>query len=349
MRPPTLALLALLAPHVAPQGSCFEGARSLNVPAPSPFSADGLSTVLVLRVGNDESSLVPGSASSLFLDEINVTSRFVRSSIALPTTGATVGGNLACALSTGMYANASFSPWGNTGFFADYCNNETAFWGQMPPSQGGALCDAQGTHSPSAHYNASWNVDPIGSGHGDGAYPLWFWDREGLPSLSYDGRMVSFPCYVAASDEGVALKRGSWFGAFTPDDTSTYDDKTIAVVNAGGSVDTATHLPGSDFFLGPLAPNEPQYMVSAVTTGEFSFLNPKPFFFVGGAANNGEGVMYIDDDALSPSKVRGGTGWARRPSDSVSRAMAGAAICAATTSQHPHPPLPLLPTLCPPL
>lgn len=64
-----------------------------------------------------------------------------------------------------------------------------------------------------------------------------------------------------------ALHGGSWFWAAGGDagnalcsqsdalDAFCYDYKSIAVVDAGGGVDTVTHLPGTDFFYGPLIPD----------------------------------------------------------------------------------------------
>jgi hypothetical protein len=256
-------------------------------------------------------SLVAGVAQPLTLVELDTVSGAARTTLPLPSTGNTVGANLACTLSVGMFANASWDWRLEQQFYADHCANtlNATFFGAPPPSQGGPACDAEGTVPASPRYAADWNADPIGLGHGDGVYPLWYWDREASLSVSYDGRFVSFPCY--ARNQSLPLQLGSWFAAAGGDagnplcsstdllDPFCYDDKVVAVVDAAGRVDTVTHLPGTDFFYGALVPDEPQYVRSAVTVGEFA---PDVAFFVGGAADNGEGVMWLPDDATSPTK-----------------------------------------------
>ena len=96
------------------------------------------------------------------------------------------------------------------------------------------------------HYNATWNKDPgISFGKGDGSFPLWYFDREGLMTLSFDGRFVSLPCYV--TNPGKPFLKGLWYdGLQIPE----YDDKTIAVLDMSGGIDTVTHLPGDNFAYG---------------------------------------------------------------------------------------------------
>jgi hypothetical protein len=289
--------------------SCNVGPSNANAHAPAYFAETG--TVLVLVVGDSQHPLVAGVAQPLTLVELDTVSGAARTTLPLPSTGNTVGANLACTLSVGMFANASWDWRLEQQFYADHCANtlNATFFGAPPPSQGGPACDAAGTVPASPRYAADWNADPIGLGHGDGVYPLWYWDREASLSVSYDGRFVSFPCY--ARNQSLPLQLGSWFAAAGGDagnplcsstdlfDPFCYDDKVVAVVDAAGRVDTVTHLPGTDFFYGALVPDEPQYVRSAVTVGEFA---PDVAFFVGGAADNGEGVMWLPDDATSPTK-----------------------------------------------
>jgi len=303
MHPPrhALALAAAAAGALASSPSaCAVGPRVDNVPRASRFRTDG-SSVLVLRVGDGEADLVAGGASALFFDEVPTSARAAApfaplTTVPLPTKGTIGGLPLACTLSTGLLANFTWSPFDGNGFSASYCKNEVAFWGAVSPSLGGPTCDEQGEAPANPAWSSSWNADSVGLGHGDGTYPLWYFEREGLPQLSYDGRVVSMPCYAAPA--GDALKRGSWFGAETLDDALSYDDKTVAALDAGGAVDTVTHLPGPAFFYGPLVPDAPQYVTSAVTVA------PLAPFFVGGAADNGEGTMFIDDDAFFPTKAQ---------------------------------------------
>lgn len=293
-----LSLSALGAAASSPS-SCSFGPRIDNVPAEARFRTDS-SSVLALRVGSGEAGLAAGIAAALFFDEVATSASAAQpyaplTSVPLPTKGTLGGLPLACTLSSGLLANNSWSPWGGNGFSPSYCKNQIAFWGQLSPSLGGAACDAQGEASANPAWSRKWNADSVGLGKGDGFYPLWYFDREGLPQLSYDGRIVSLPCYAVPASDG--LKAGSWFGRETLDDALSYDDKTVAALDATGAVDTLTHLPGLAFYYGPLIPDAPQYMTSAVTT---SVAAP---FFVGGASDNGEGTMFIDDDAFFPTKA----------------------------------------------
>jgi hypothetical protein len=93
-----LASLAALA-----MGSvCLPGGNNPNNVGPGAFQAAG--TVMALRVGDGVSPLVPGMATALFLDEINVATGAVVKTVTIPNTGSTLGKNLACTLSTGMFA-----------------------------------------------------------------------------------------------------------------------------------------------------------------------------------------------------------------------------------------------------
>jgi len=296
-------LLTLLPAAAALGGgsSCSIGNRNANdVGASGRFQPFG--TILALVVGDGTAPLAPGVAAPLFVVEIQTADGAELQRIQLPTRGAALGSNLACTLATGMFASNTWNWLDNDEHFdSDHCSNATAFFGAVPPSQGGPACDAAGAAAPSAHYAADWNKDGTGFGHGDGQFPLWYWDREGLMAPSFDGRFVTFPCYVTTP--GAKLKKGSWYdggGAPSPSgDPSTYDDKTVAVLDFSGRVDTITHLPGTDFFYGPLVPSEAQYFTSAIMTGEYYPASP---LFVGGGANNGEGTMYIPYEALTPTK-----------------------------------------------
>jgi hypothetical protein len=58
-------------------------------------------TLLALRVGaGGNVPLVEGAGSSLFFDEISITTGAVLQSIPVPNTGFATGSNLACTLST---------------------------------------------------------------------------------------------------------------------------------------------------------------------------------------------------------------------------------------------------------
>jgi hypothetical protein len=64
-------------------------------------------------------------------------------------------------------------------------------------------------------------------------------------TLSFDGRFVSLPCYV--TNPGSAFLKGFWYdGLQVPE----WDDKTIAVLDMNGNIDTVTHLPGDNFAYG---------------------------------------------------------------------------------------------------
>ena len=104
-----LASLAALA-----MGSvCLPGGNNPNNVGAGKFAPAG--TVLALRVGDGASALIPGVATALFVDEINVATGAVVTTIALPNTGSTLGKNLACTLATGMFA-APFWDFGATPF-----------------------------------------------------------------------------------------------------------------------------------------------------------------------------------------------------------------------------------------
>ena len=61
----------------------------------------------------------------------------------------------------------------------------------------------------------------------------------------------------------------------------------LATIRWDGVVDTITNLPGTQFFYGPICPDEPQYVTAAITTGN---LWPTMAFFTGNAGYNGEGT-----------------------------------------------------------
>jgi len=76
---------------------------------PGKFSTSG--TILGLRVGGTStggagaSALAVGVAQPLFIDEINVATGAIVQTLAMPTSGTTLGKNLACTLTTGMFAS----------------------------------------------------------------------------------------------------------------------------------------------------------------------------------------------------------------------------------------------------
>ena len=258
---PLLLLLLLPSTTSAPTGSsCFIGNSNPNIPVPDIFQSSN--TVLLLSVGDGTFPLVSGIAAPLFISEISGIDGTEIQKIALPTTGTILGKNLACTLATGMFANNTWNWIDNDEHFnSDYCDN-VQYIGKLPPSQNGPPCNPQSLYrKASEHYNATWNKDSYGLGKGDGILPLWYFDREGLMTLSYDGRFVSLPCYVTSP--GNEFKKGLWYGQVGPE----YDDKTIAVLDMNGNIDTITHLPGTDFAYGPLVPSEAQYFTSAIFTG----------------------------------------------------------------------------------
>ena len=117
---------------------------------------------------------------------------------------------------------------------------------------------------------------------------------------SYDGRFVTFPCYVV--DAGKNFKLGQWYEPnplIYASDALSYDDKSLAALRWDGVIDTITHLPGTQFFYGPILPDEPTYVTSAVVTGD---LWPTMSFFTGNAGENGEGTMNIPFNGLAPTK-----------------------------------------------
>ena len=73
----------------------------------------------------------------------------------------------------------------------------------------------------------------------------------------------------------------------------------VALGRWDGVVDTVTHLPGTQFFYGPILPDEPTYVTSAITTGD---LWPTMAFFTGNAGDNGEGTMDVPFDSLAATK-----------------------------------------------
>jgi len=66
-----------------------------------------------------------------------------------------------------------------------------------------------------------------------------------------------------------------------------------------GVIETVTRLPGNEFFYGPVVPDEPQYITSAITTGQ---LWPYVSYFAGNSGDNGEGTMNIPFNSLAPTK-----------------------------------------------
>ena len=119
-------------------------------------------------------------------------------------------------------------------------------------------------------------------------------------STSYDGRFVTFPCYV--SPVGQKFKLGQWYEPnplIYASDALSYDSKSLATIRWDGVVDTITHLPGTQFFYGPICPDEPQYVTAAITTGN---LWPTMAFFTGNAGYNGEGTMNVPFNGLAPTK-----------------------------------------------
>ena len=86
---------------------------------------------------------------------------------------------------------------------------------------------------------------------------------------------MTFPCYVTTGQKGTTagsyLKLGSAYNnpccsaspvpstcTNCPTESLSYDDKSIAMIRWDGVVDTITHLPGNQFFYGPIIPDEPQ-------------------------------------------------------------------------------------------
>jgi len=175
--------------------------------------------------------------------------------------------------------------------------------GLMTPQSGDCqrLYGNPANSSASSFWNANWNKDPVGGGrNNDGVYGHWFFDREGLLSTSYDGRFVTFPCYKVAA--GQKFKLGQWYEpnpSIYASDALSYDDKTLATIRWDGVVDTVTNLPGTQFFYGPILPDEPTYVTSAITTGN---LWPNMAFFTGNAGDNGEGTFNVPFGSLAPTK-----------------------------------------------
>jgi hypothetical protein len=183
-----------------------------------------------------------------------------------------------------------------------YCRAALQQPGLIDPQSGDCerLYGNPSNASASNRWKKNWNVDPVGGGHGNGEYVHWYFDREGLMSTSYDGRFVTFPCYKVAA--GQKFKLGQWYEpnpSIYASDALSYDDKTLATIRWDGVVDTITNLPGTQFFYGPICPDEPQYVTSAITTGN---LWPTMAFFTGNAGYNGEGTMNVPFNGLAPTK-----------------------------------------------
>ncbi len=273
---------------------------------PGKFSPVG--TVLGLRVGGsaaggaDAPVMVSGVAQPLFVDEINVATGAIVQTLVMPRSGTTLGKNLACTLSTGMFASNNWNYPGGDIAQPTYCRAALQQPGLMDPQPGDCqrLYGNPENRSASKRWNKNWNVDPVGGGHGGAEYVHWFMDREGLMSTSYDGRFVTFPCYKSAA--GQKLKLGQWYEpnpSIYASDALSYDDKTLATIRWDGVVDTITNLPGQHFFYGPIVPDEPQYITSAITTGN---LWPTMAFFTGNSGYNGEGTMNVPFNGLAPTK-----------------------------------------------
>jgi hypothetical protein len=302
---------------VASATVCLPGGLNNNNVGPGAFQPSG--TIIALRVGDGVSPLIPNVATALFLDEINTATGAVLKTIAVPNTGSTLGKNLACTLSTGMAA-APFWNFGATPFNSNFAGvaataSSPAIPAYSPTYGPGAVgyTQRQGLIFDAASPATRWGVQgpiPVGS------YPLHYFDREGLLSDSYDGRFVTFPCYVATGQKGTAaganIKLGSTFNnpccsttpvpstcTNCPVESLSYDDKAIAMLRWDGVVETITHLPGNEFFYGPVIPDEPQYITSAITTGQ---LWPYVSYFAGNSGDNGEGTMRIPFNSLAPTK-----------------------------------------------
>ncbi len=316
-----VALAAVFA--VASAGVCLPGGNNPNNVGPGAFQPSG--TIIALRVGDGVSPLIPNVATALFLDEINTATGAVLKTIAVPHTGTTLGRNLACTLSTGMFA-APFWKFDETPFtpaFAGVAATSTtpaipAYSATFGPGAAG-YTQRQGLIFDAANPTTRWGVQgpiPVGS------YPLHYFDREGLLSDSYDGRFVTFPCYVATGQKGTAaganIKMGGTFNnpccSASPraasctgclptnadiGDKFAYDDKSIGMLRWDGVIETITRLPGSEFFYGPVTPDEPQYITSAITTGQ---LWPYVSYYAGNSGYNGEGTMNIPFNSLAPTK-----------------------------------------------
>ena len=299
---------------------------------------------MALRVGDGITPFVTGNANALYLDEIQISTGNVLQTLALPTGSIpTPGtdnnvGNLACTLSTGMYSN-KFWDYSESGMKANYCKTPLMQGSAPYPSTSASGVNTFGTlniNSAGATQTCTSQQAATGPGaktaagiaagatayqpgggwpgynasfgpNGDGSYPLWYFDREGMLGLSYDGRFVSLPCYVTQAatptTPGAAFKLGSVFFGQPPawgNDGNTYDDKTIALIAWNGLIDTTTWLPGSQFYYGSIIPDEPQYVTSAITTGE---LWPYVSYYSGNSGDNGEGTMLIPFDSLTDTKT----------------------------------------------
>ena len=260
-------------------GSSYCSAPS-GLASTAGFRAPGMS-ILGLRVGaggqGQSSQLRSGIATALFIDEISTATGAVLRTIPVPSVGSLPGFNLAATLSTGMYASSGWD-YKQGGFDPAYCRCASA--GQPGLISAAdvmnataictALCGSAAVSPANSYWNATWNKDVVGGGHGDGVYPLLYFDREGLMAQSYDGRFVTFPAYSTAA--GNKIKLGAWFEQNPSLPAATeYDDKTVVVLSFDGTINTITRTPGSGSgnypCFGPLIPDEPQYFSSAVTTG----------------------------------------------------------------------------------
>jgi len=134
---------------------------------------------------------------------------------------------------------------------------------------------------------------------------VWFWNREGLPARSYDGRFVTLPCYN--TNEGEKYLLGPTFGddadlaAGIPKGNAVngYHHKVLMSIDFSGAVNTITRASGAHFFYGPLLPDEPTYVTSSITTGAGY---PSNTYYYGGAGDNGEGTMRITGNTWTATK-----------------------------------------------
>jgi hypothetical protein len=264
-----------------------------NAVVPGAFQDDVTGgTLLALRVGaGGAAPLREGYANPLFFDEVSVGTGATLKTIAVPTAGALPVSatpavsttaplvnnfqNLACTLSVGTFWSSSWNRAAGDGF-------------QYNPNYPGPFAAA------------------AVPGQGDGKYPLWYYNREGLPSRSWDGRFVTIPCYNAeatpASGQAEKFLWGSDFGdntAPTATSISGYHHKVILSIDWAGNVVSTTRARGDEFFYGPLLPEEPQYITSAVTTGTNFPFNQ---YTVGNSGDNGEGTMIFRGSSISASK-----------------------------------------------
>jgi hypothetical protein len=241
------------------------------------------SNIIALRVGDGVSAFADRQAYALYFDEINPATGAIVQSVPVPTTGMYNGpsvnpSNLACTLSVGHYFSATWDQ-GATPFTYTFGGRSAGTY------------SASGYSAAIPGYSASFN--------GNGEYPLWFFDREGLPTTSYDGRYISVLCKNVMP--GGMFQRGGFFndtGGYT---SSGYDDKVILRMDWKGNIDTTTRLAGNQFYYGPLIPDEPQYDVSAITSGQNVGASP-PNYFASNSGDNGEGVDRIPHGSQNATK-----------------------------------------------